>query len=130
MAETAGFEADGAHYAKSLREAMYRSIRELFQRYCIESGRISKDLAAKIMNIQNLEELISQVSVNIQITYQNQQKILEAVTLEEQYEVLAAILNNEIEVLQIGHDLQHKLKARVDKNQREYILREQTQTDP
>ena len=111
MAETAGFEADGAHYAKSLREAMYRSIRELFQRYCIESGRISKDLAAKIMNIQ--------------ITYQNQQKILEAVTLEEQYEVLAAILNNEIEVLQIGHDLQHKLKARVDKNQREYILREQ-----
>ena len=125
MAETAGFEADGAHYAKSLREAMYRSIRELFQRYCIESGRISKDLAAKIMNIQNLEELISQVSVNIQITYQNQQKILEAVTLEEQYEVLAAILNNEIEVLQIGHDLQHKLKARVDKNQREYILREQ-----
>lgn len=55
MAETAGFEADGAHYAKSLREAMYRSIRELFQRYCIESGRISKDLAAKIMNIQNLE---------------------------------------------------------------------------
>ena len=125
MAETAGFEEDGAHYAKSLREAMYRSIRELFQRYCIESGRISKDLAAKIMNIQNLEELISQVSVNIQITYQNQQKILEAVTLEEQYEVLAAILNNEIEVLQIGHDLQHKLKARVDKNQREYILREQ-----
>ena len=125
MAETAGFEADGAHYAKSLREAMYRSIRELFQRYCIESGRISKDLAAKIMNIQNLEDLISQVSVNIQITYQNQQKILEAVTLEEQYEVLAAILNNEIEVLQIGHDLQHKLKARVDKNQREYILREQ-----
>ena len=125
MAETAGFEADGAHYAKSLREAMYRSIRELFQRYCIESGRISKDLAAKIMNIQNLEELISQVSVNIQITYQNQQKILEAVTLEEQYEVLAAILNNEIEVLQIGHDLQHKLKVRVDKNQREYILREQ-----
>ena len=128
MAETAGFEADGAHYAKSLREAMYRSIRELFQRYCIESGRISKDLAAKIMNIQNLEELISQVSVNIQITYQNQQKILEAVTLEEQYEVLAAILNNEIEVLQIGHDLQHTLKARVDKNQREYTSGTETTT--
>ena len=125
MAETAGFEADGSHYTKSLREAMYRSIRELFQRYCLESGRISKDLAAKILNIQNLEELVSQVSVNVPLSYQNQQKILEAVTLEEQYEVLAAILNNEIEVLQIGHDLQHKLKARIDKNQREYILREQ-----
>ena len=125
MAETVGVEEDGAQYGRSLREAMYRSIRELFQKYCLESGRISKDLAAKILNIQNLEELVSQISVNVPLSYQNQQKILEALTLEEQYEVLAAILTNEIEVLQIGHDLQHKLKARVDKNQREYILREQ-----
>ena len=125
MAETVGVEEDGAQYGRSLREAMYRSIRELFQRYCLESGRISKDLAAKILNIQNLEELVSQISVNVPLSYQNQQKILEALTLEEQYVVLAAILTNEIEVLQIGHDLQHKLKARVDKNQREYILREQ-----
>ena len=125
MAETVGVEEDGAQYGRSLREAMYRSIRELFQKYCLESGRISKDLAAKILNIQNLEELVSQISVNVPLSYQNQQKILEALTLEEQYEVLAAILTNEIEVLQIGHDLPHKLKARVDKNQREYILREQ-----
>ena len=125
MAETVGVEEDGAQYGRSLREAMYRGIRELFQKYCLESGRISKDLAAKILNIQNLEELVSQISVNVPLSYQNQQKILEALTLEEQYEVLAAILTNEIEVLQIGHDLQHKLKARGDKNQREYILREQ-----
>ena len=63
--------------------------------------------------------------MNVPLTYQNKQKILEAVSLENQYEVLAVILNNEIEVLQIGHDLQRKLKARVDKNQRDYILREQ-----
>lgn len=124
-AETALFEPDGAQYTKSLKEAMFRSIQELFQRYCMESGKISKDLAAQIMNITELEELISQISVNVPLTYQNKQKILEAVSLENQYEVLAAILNNEIEVLQIGHDLQRKLKARVDKNQRDYILREQ-----
>ena len=88
----------------------------------MESGKISKDLAAQIMNITELEELISQIAVNVPLTYQNKQKILEAVSLENQYEVLAAILNNEIEVLQIGHDLQRKLKARVDKNQRDYIL--------
>ena len=108
-AETALFEPDGAQYTKSLKEAMFRS----------------KDLAAQIMNITELEELISQIAVNVPLTYQNKQKILEAVSLENQYEVLAAILNNEIEVLQIGHDLQRKLKARVDKNQRDYILREQ-----
>ena len=124
-AETALFEPDGAQYTKSLKEAMFRSIQELFQRYCMESGKISKDLAAQIMNITELEELISQIAVNVPLTYQNKQKILEAVSLENQYEVLAAILNNEIEVLQIGHDLQRKLKARVDKNQRDYILREQ-----
>ena len=124
-AETALFEPDGAQYTKSLKEAMFRSIQELFQRYCMESGKISKDLAAQIMNITELEELVSQISVNVPLTYQNKQKILEAVSLENQYEVLAAILNNEIEVLQIGHDLQRKLKARVDKNQRDYILREQ-----
>ena len=116
-AETALFEPDGARYTKSLKEAMFRSIQELFQRYCMESGKISKDLAAQIMNITELEELISQIAVNVPLTYQNKQKILEAVSLENQYEVLAAILNNEIEVLQIGHDLQRKLKARVDKNQ-------------
>lgn len=124
-AETALFEPDGARYTKSLKEAMFRSIQELFQRYCMESGKISKDLAAQIMNITELEELISQIAVNVPLTYQNKQKILEAVSLENQYEVLAAILNNEIEVLQIGHDLQRKLKARVDKNQRDYIIREQ-----
>ena len=124
-AETALFDPDGAQYTKSLKEAMFRSMQELFQRYCMESGKISKDLAAQIMNITELEELISQIAVNVPLTYQNKQKILEAVSLENQYEVLAAILNNEIEVLQIGHDLQRKLKARVDKNQRDYILREQ-----
>lgn len=124
-AETALFEPDGAQYTKSLKEAMFRSMQELFQRYCMESGKISKDLAAQIMNITELEELIPQISVNVPLTYQNKQKILEAVSLENQYEVLAVILNNEIEVLQIGHDLQRKLKARVDKNQRDYILREQ-----
>ena len=124
-AEMALFEPDGAQYTKSLKEAMFRSIQELFQRYCMESGKISKDLAAQIMNITELEELIPQISVNVPLTYQNKQKILEAVSLENQYEVLAVILNNEIEVLQIGHDLQRKLKARVDKNQRDYILREQ-----
>lgn len=124
-AETALFEPDGAQYTKSLKEAMFRSIQELFQRYCMESGKISKDLAAQIMNITELEELIPQIAVNVPLTYQNKQKILEAVSLENQYEVLAVILNNEIEVLQIGHDLQRKLKARVDKNQRDYILREQ-----
>lgn len=106
-------------------EAMYRSLKELFHRYCMENGKVSKELVAQILNIDNVEELVEQIAVNIPLSYQNKQKILEALTLEERYEVLGAILGNEIEIMQIGRDLQKKVKARIDKNQREYILREQ-----
>ena len=124
-AEITQFEEDDSQYADAVKEAMYRSIRNLFQEYCMESGKISRELAAQILNIENLKELLTQISVNVPLTYQNKQKILEAVTLENRYEVLGAILQNEIEVLKVGQDLQQKLKKRIDKNQREYILREQ-----
>ena len=106
-------------------EAMHRSLKELFHRYCMENGKVSKELVAQILNIDNVKELVEQIAVNIPLSYQNKQKILEALTLEERYEVLGAILGNEIEIMQIGRDLQKKVKARIDKNQREYILREQ-----
>ena len=106
-------------------EAMHRSLKELFHRYCMENGKVSKELVAQILNIDNVEELVEQIAVNIPLSYQNKQKILEALRLEERYEVLGAILGNEIEIMQIGRDLQKKVKARIDKNQREYILREQ-----
>ena len=106
-------------------EAMHRSLKELFHRYCMENGKVSKELVAQILNIDNVEELVEQIAVNIPLSYQNKQKILEALTLEERYEVLGAILGNEIEIMQIGRDLQKQVKARIDKNQREYILREQ-----
>jgi len=106
-------------------EAMHRSLKELFHRYYMENGKVSKELVAQILNIDNVEELVEQIAVNIPLSYQNKQKILEALTLEERYEVLGAILGNEIEIMQIGRDLQKKVKARIDKNQREYILREQ-----
>lgn len=120
------FEQDNAEsLPPSAKEAMQRSIRQLFQQYCLESGKISKELAAQVLKLDDLKELISQVSVNLPLTYQSKQKILDAVSLEEQYTVLGAILTTEIEVVQIGKELQKKLQVRIDKNQREYILREQ-----
>lgn len=109
----------------ALLEAMHRSLRELFHHYCSESGKVSKELVAQILNIESVEELAEQIAVNLPLSYQNRQKILEAVTLQDRYELLGAILSNEINVIQISRDLQKKVKARIDKNQREYILREQ-----
>ena len=86
---------------------------------------MSRELVNQILSIENLEELVEQISVNLSLSYQNRQKLLEAVSLRDRYELLGAILTNEIEVVEIGKDLQKKIKARIDKNQREYILREQ-----
>lgn len=123
--EIAPVDEEEMQMPEPVMEAMHRSLKELFHRYCMENGKVSKELVAQILNIDNVEELVEQIAVNIPLSYQNKQKILEALTLEERYEVLGAILGNEIEIMQIGRDLQKKVKARIDKNQREYILREQ-----
>lgn len=112
-------------YPPAVREAMCRSLRDLFQQFAGESGRVSRELVNQILSVENLEELVEQISVNLSLSYQNRQKLLEAVSLRDRYELLGAILTNEIEVVEIGKDLQKKIKARIDKNQREYILREQ-----
>lgn len=116
---------DEEEYPPAVREAMCRSFRELFQQFAGESGKVSRELVNQILSIENLEELVEQISVNLSLSYQNRQKLLEAVSLRDRYELLGAILTNEIEVVEIGKDLQKKIKARIDKNQREYILREQ-----
>ena len=112
-------------YPEPVKDAMLRSIRELFQRYCRESGKVSKDLVTQIMNIEDVQETIDQIAVNLPMAYQNKQKLLEAVSLNDRYEILGALLGSEIEVIHITKDLQRKVKSHIDKNQREYILREQ-----
>lgn len=124
-AEIAVIETDKDQYGENIKEAMHRSLSELFQQYSRDSSKVSRELAVQILNIGDLEELITQISVNIPLTWQNRQNFLEALTLENRYEVLGAILQNEIEILKVGQELQKKLKTRIDKNQREYILREQ-----
>ncbi len=110
---------------QSMRQAMIRSLKETFQIYCMECGKISKELAAQIITIEDLEALVNQISIHLSLEYTDKQKILEAVRLEERYELLGVILNNEIQIAQIRQELQGKIRERIDKNQKEYILKEQ-----
>ncbi len=110
---------------QSMRQAMIRSLKETFQIYCMECGKISKELAAQIITIDDLEALVNQISIHLSLEYTDKQKILEAVRLEERYELLGVILNNEIQIAQIRQELQGKIRERIDKNQKEYILKEQ-----
>lgn len=124
-AEVALFEEEEISLDENVKEAMLRGIKELFVRYCNENTKMSKDLAGQILEIEEIEKVIDQIAVNLPMKYEDKQKILEATSLEDRYETLGMILSNEIEIMQIRIDLSNKVKERVDKNQREYILREQ-----
>lgn len=124
-AEVALFEEEEISLDENVKEAMLRGIKELFVRYCNENTKMSKDLAGQILEIEEIEKVIDQIAVNLPMKYEDKQKILEAASLEDRYETLGMILSNEIEIMQICIDLSNKVKERVDKNQREYILREQ-----
>lgn len=124
-AEIALFEEEQEEPEGNVKEAMLRGIKELFVRYCNENPNLSKDLAGQILELEDVRRVIDQIAVNLPMKYEDKQKILEAVNLEERYEVLGGILCNEIDIMQIRTDLNSKVKERVDKNQRDYILREQ-----
>lgn len=124
-AEVALFEEEEISLDENVKEAMLRGIKELFVCYCNENTKMSKDLAGQILEIEEIEKVIDQIAVNLPMKYEDKQKILEAASLEDRYETLGMILSNEIEIMQIRIDLSNKVKERVDKNQREYILREQ-----
>ena len=79
----------------------------------------------QIMENESLERLVDQIAINLPLDYEQRQKLLEAVALRERYDVLCTMLANEVEIMEIRIELQNKIKERIDKNQKEYILREQ-----
>ena len=112
-------------YPESLREAMMRNIRQLLRGYMEENNNISRDLASQIMEATDISKMMDQVAINLPLSYEQRQQILEAVTLIERYDAIGVLLTNETDIYRIRRELQDKVRERVDKNQREYILREQ-----
>lgn len=109
----------------SCREAMMRNLVENFQIYCRENGKIAKDLERQLSEITDLERLVSQMMIHLPLYYEEKQKLLEAVSLSDRYELLCLLMNREIEIMRFKREIQEKVKAKVDKNQKEYLLREQ-----
>ena len=110
---------------QNTKEALLRSMKETFERYCSVNGKVSKELISQIMELNDPEKATAQIAMNIPLYYEQKQKVLEAVELKERCELLCSIMENEIQILQIKIEIQEKVKERIDKNQREYIMREQ-----
>lgn len=105
--------------------AMIRSIQETYAKFTTINPKVGKDLLRQVNGAVDLEKLMDQIANNLPVYYEEKQKILEAISLTERYEVLMALLLKEIEITAIKSEFQAKVKERVDKNQKEYILREQ-----
>lgn len=118
-------EEDEEFLPDNTKQAMVESIQETFGRYASVNNRLSAEIKRQVMEIQELDKLMDYISNNLPVRYEEKQKILEAVGVSERYQVLLTLLLNEIEVNAIKNEFQEKVKQRVDKHQKEYLLREQ-----
>ena len=131
MEEEGFLEADVAIYTdeepldETTREALLRSLKESFEVYCRINGKMSKELIHQISEIRDLEKAAGQIAMNLPLYYETKQRVLEAADLQERCELLLTIMGKEIDILQLRQELQEKVKQRIDKNQREYFMREQ-----
>lgn len=107
------------------KTAMRRSIRESFNQYAKLHGKIAPEAVKQANSYDSVEKLIKYVSNMIPVGYADKQRMLEADSLSERYEVLLAILLREMDVMAVQKEFQEKVKKRIDKNQKDYILREQ-----
>ncbi len=126
LAEVIRFDAEvDEGLPEEAKEAMVRSIQETFAKYVTVNQRVGGELRRQIYEETNLEKMMDQLANNLPFPYEEKQKILDAVSLTERYEVLMALLLKEIEIIALKNDFQAKVKERVERNQKEYILREQ-----
>lgn len=125
---TANNENDLDGLPEECIEAMLRGLLDTFHQYVKAHGKLNKDVARQLAEMDDLERLMNLIPVHAMLKWQKMQTILDVPKLTEKYEQVLLVLNNEMEILQIKRDLEEKVKAKVDKNQKEYILREELKT--
>ena len=107
------------------KEAMVRALGDLLTRYGQLNQKFGKDMLKQLLSIHDYEKLTRAVCIHLPLRFEERQQLLEAEHMADRYDRLSTMLVSEMGILQIRSDIQQKVKARVDKNQRDYVLREQ-----
>ncbi len=124
--EIMGFSETGMEeLEENAKEAMARCVKEAYGKFATLTSKNSSEMIRAVNEISELDKLMDTISNSIPVEYEEKQKILEAVTITERYEVLMGILLRETDIVTIKNELAAKIKSKVEKNQKEYILREQ-----
>ena len=106
-------------------EAMIRQLRELMHLYMSASGKNIHTTLKRIAELKSVIRMIDEIAGNIPISLEERQAILEELEVRRRFEYLSILLTKEIEIMRIKREFQVKVKGQVDKNQKEYLLREQ-----
>ena len=125
---TANNDDDLEDLPEECTEAMLRGLLDTFNEYVKAHGKLNKDVARQLTEMDDLEHLMNLIPVHAMLKWPKMQSILDVPKMTEKYEQVLIVLNNEMEVLRIKRDLEAKVKEKVDKHQKEYILREELKT--
>lgn len=125
VAEVTEAPLDMEDLSDTVKEAMARIVKEKLEEYGSANSKNVKDFMAGLLSINDLAELLNQTANQLPWDYQVRQELLECGNLSYLYERVVFYLMREIEVVKIKRDYQAKVKASIDKNQKDYILREE-----
>ena len=125
---TANNEDDLDELPEECIEAMLRGLLDTFHEYVKAHGKLNKDVARQLSEMDDLERLMNLIPVHAMLKWPKMQSILDMNKQTEKYEQILLVLNNEMEVLRIKRDLEAKVKEKIDQHQKEYVLREELKT--
>lgn len=105
--------------------ALMRTVLSAFEEYVSYSSRISQEVFPSVASVEQPGRLADVITSHLDIRTEEKQRILEAFDVEDRLEIINAILGKEIEILEIENAITNKVRTQINKNQREYYLKEQ-----
>ena len=106
-------------------QAMVRTLTDMYTEFAMRNQYVSKEMVAQVREITDLKKAVNQVAANLPIDYRHLQEILEEMDFMKRYDKLTMRLANEVNIMEVKEDFHKKVKERIDKHQKEYVLREE-----
>lgn len=105
--------------------ALMRTVTDSFEDYLDVNTKVLPELISSVIGIEQPTRLADIIISHVDVKIEKKQEILEAFDPKKRLELVNEILNTEIEILKIENQINSKVKSQINKNQREYYLREQ-----
>ena len=106
-------------------KALVRTAHEFFEEYCTASARVSQETMRSVLDVDKADHLADIIAANVLTRLEDRQAILEKLKVKERLEALCAILLRETELADVEKQVQARIKRQIEKNQKDYYLREQ-----